>query len=76
MTKLYVQVLRGKDWLNVTSVPIDDGKTERDRVRYRERALDDARRNQTAWQGYSGFDGCQLRIAEMDIYGRYAEARP
>lgn len=76
MTKLYVQVRRGVDWLNVTSIPIDDGKTERDRFRARERAFDDARRNQTAWQGYPGFDGCALRIAEETGYGRYAEARP
>ncbi|TPN75477.1 hypothetical protein [Mesorhizobium sp. B1-1-5] len=76
MTKLYVQVLRGNDWLNVNSVPIEDGKTQGSRARARERAFDDARRNQTAWQGYSGFDGCQLRIAEMDGYGRYAEVRP
>lgn len=76
MNKLHVQVLQGPDWLNVTSVPIEDGKTEGARARARERAFDDARRNQTAWQGYSGFDGCALRIAEETGYGKYVEARP
>jgi len=76
MNRLHVQVRRGKDWLNVTSVAIDDGKTEREQARGRERAFDDARRNQTAWQGYSGFDGAQLRIAEMNSAGKYVEARP
>lgn len=76
MNKLYVQVLKGKDWLNVTTISIDDGKTEGARTKARERAFEDARRNQTAWQGYSGFDGCALRIAEETAYGKFQEARP
>jgi hypothetical protein len=76
MNRLIVQVKRADDWLNITSVSIEDGKTEGGRARARERAFDDARRNQTAWQGYSGFDGEQLRIAEETGYGKYVEARP
>lgn len=61
-----VQVQRGDEWRNVTSI----SNTGRE-------AFAEATRQLTGWQSYDGFHGLRLRIAER--VGRwgdsYAEAR-
>lgn len=75
MNAFIVQVQRGAEWRNVTTVKIETRRYDPEGDRARVSAFIDAQRQLTAWQAYDGFSGFSLRIAEQ-VGREFVEARP
>lgn len=77
MTTLHVQIQRGDEWRNVTTVSVEKRRFDADGSKARATAFEEAQRQMTAWHSYDGFDGLPMRIAEQVGWGgEYREARP